>query len=71
MRMLAASLSEQDIADLAAYYESTGTGATLAPRAEPGAGKVAELGLRRRGPLSWRNQKTNQPGLPQNCRPAQ
>lgn len=43
MRTLAASLSEQDIADLAAYYESTGTGATLAPRAEPGAGKVAEL----------------------------
>ena len=43
MRTLAASLSEQDIADLSAYYESTGTGATLAPRAEPGAGKVAEL----------------------------
>ena len=43
MRTLAASLSVQDIADLAAYYESTGTGATLVPRAEHGAGKVAEL----------------------------
>lgn len=43
MRTLAASLSEQDIADLSAYYESTGTGATLAPRAEPGPAKVAEL----------------------------
>ncbi|HOE43258.1 MAG TPA: cytochrome c4 [Rhodoferax sp.] len=43
MRTLAASLSEQDIADLSAYYESTGTGATLAPGAEPGPAKVAEL----------------------------
>ena len=43
MRTLASSLSAQDIADLAAYYESTGTGVTLdatAPEAQP---KAAEL----------------------------
>jgi len=43
MRTLATSLSEQDIADLAAYYESTGTGATLAAKAPEGSAKAAEL----------------------------
>lgn len=43
MRTLAASLSEQDIADLAAYYESTGTGATLPVTAAEGSAKAAEL----------------------------
>ena len=43
MRTLAASLSEQDIADLAAYYESTGPGVTLPPKAPPGQAKAAEL----------------------------
>lgn len=45
MRGIADSLSDQDIADVAAYYEQHGkTGAELAakPRAEPGA-QVAEL----------------------------
>ena len=43
MRTLASSLSDQDIADLAAYYESTGTGATLPPRVEAAPAKAAEL----------------------------
>lgn len=43
MRTLASSLSEQDIADLAAYYESTGTGATLPLSAPEGSAKAAEL----------------------------
>ncbi len=43
MRTLAASLSEQDIADLAAYYESTGITATLPAKAQPGQPKAAEL----------------------------
>jgi cytochrome c553 len=43
MRTLASSLSEQDIADLAAYYESTGTGATLPTRAAFESPKAAEL----------------------------
>jgi cytochrome c553 len=43
MRALAVNLSEQDIADLAAFYESTGTGATLAAKAPEGSAKVAEL----------------------------
>ena len=46
MRSIAASLSEQDIAGLAAYYEQSGrepgTQAAAAPKAEP-AGQVAEL----------------------------
>ena len=43
MRTLASSLSEQDMADLAAFYESTGTGATLATKAPEGSTKAAEL----------------------------
>lgn len=43
MRTIALSLSEQDIADLSAYYESTGTGATLPLRAPEGSAKAAEL----------------------------
>jgi cytochrome c553 len=43
MRTVAAGLSEQDMADLAAYYESTGTGATLQPVAAPGSAKAEEL----------------------------
>ncbi len=43
MRTLASSLSAQDIADLAAYYESTGLGATLDTQAPPAPAKAAEL----------------------------
>jgi cytochrome c553 len=43
MRTLASSLSDQDIADLAAYYESTGTGATLADTAELASPVATEL----------------------------
>lgn len=43
MRTLASSLSAQDIADLAAYYESTGIAATLPAKAEQGSGKATEL----------------------------
>jgi len=43
MRTLAASLTAQDMADLAAYYESTGIVATLPAKAEPGQPKAAEL----------------------------
>jgi len=43
MRTLAASLTDQDIADLAAFYESTGTGASLAAAAPEGSAKAAEL----------------------------
>ncbi len=43
MRTLASSLSAQDIADLAAYYESTGTAAALPDRAPAGSAKAAEL----------------------------
>lgn len=43
MRTLASSLSDQDIADLAAYYESNGTGVTLSATAAEGSAKAAEL----------------------------
>ena len=43
MRTTATSLKEQDIADLAAYYESTGTGATLPPTAKEGSPAAAAL----------------------------
>lgn len=43
MRTLASSLSEQDMADLAAYYESTGTGATLPATVSAGSAKASEL----------------------------
>jgi cytochrome c553 len=43
MRTLAASLSDQDIADLAAYYESNGAGVTLPAAAAEGSAKAAEL----------------------------
>jgi cytochrome c553 len=43
MRTLASSLSEQDIADLAAYYESTGPGVTLPIKAAPGSVSATEL----------------------------
>jgi len=43
MRTLASSLSDQDIADLAAYYESTGRGVTLPATAAEGSAKAAEL----------------------------
>jgi len=43
MRTMASSLSDQDIADLAAYYESTGTGATLNAEAATGPARAAEL----------------------------
>jgi cytochrome c553 len=43
MRTLASSLSEQDIADLAAYYESNGTGVNLPATAAEGSAKAAEL----------------------------
>jgi cytochrome c553 len=43
MRAMSSSLSEQDMADLAAYYESTGTGVTLPTKATEGSAKAAEL----------------------------
>jgi len=43
MRTMAASLTEQDIADLAAYYESTGNGATLPATAVEGNAKAVAL----------------------------
>lgn len=43
MRTLAASLSDQDIADLAAYYESSGSGVNLPTTAAEGSVKAAEL----------------------------
>jgi cytochrome c553 len=43
MRTLASSLSAQDIADLAAYYESTGLGTTLDTQAPPAPAKAADL----------------------------
>jgi len=43
MRSLAAGLTDQDIADLAAYYESTGTGLTLPETPVQGTPKAAEL----------------------------
>ncbi len=48
MRAIASTLSEQDMADLAAYYESTGTGAsvpeTAAAAPAPAAALVAKAG---------------------------
>jgi cytochrome c553 len=43
MRTLAASLSDQDIADLAAYYESSGRGVNLPATAVDGPAKAVEL----------------------------
>lgn len=43
MRTLASSLSDQDIADLAAYYASTGTGVALGAQAVVGSSKAEEL----------------------------
>lgn len=43
MRALASSLSEQDMADLAAFYADTGTGVTLPAAATAGSVKAAEL----------------------------
>jgi cytochrome c553 len=43
MRTLAASLNDQDIADLAAYYESSGSGVTVPAIAAEGSVKAAEL----------------------------
>lgn len=43
MRTLAASLNDQDIADLAAYYESSGSGVNVPATAAEGSVKAAEL----------------------------
>ncbi|NCN69979.1 MAG: cytochrome c4 [Rhodoferax sp.] len=43
MRTLAGSLSDQDIADLAAYYESTGNGVTLPAIVAPGSAQADAL----------------------------
>ncbi len=43
MRTLAASLSDQDIADLAAYYEAGGNGVNVPATAAEGSVKAAEL----------------------------
>jgi cytochrome c553 len=43
MRTLASSLSDQDIADLAAFYSGSGTGVTLPATAAEGSVKAAEL----------------------------
>ncbi len=43
MRTLASSLSDQDMADLAAFYSGSGTGVTLPTTAAEGSAKAAEL----------------------------
>lgn len=43
MRAIASTLSEQDVADLAAYYESTGTGVTLPVTAAAGSAPADAL----------------------------
>lgn len=43
MRAIASTLNEQDVADLAAYYESTGVGTTLPETAAAATGPAAEL----------------------------
>lgn len=43
MRTVASSLTEQDIADLAAYYESNASGVSLPATAAEGPAKAAEL----------------------------
>lgn len=43
MRTMAASLSPQDMADLAAYYASTGSGNRLSATAEPGPAEAEAL----------------------------
>lgn len=43
IRTLAASLNDQDIADLAAYAESSGSGVNLPATAAEGSVKAAEL----------------------------
>lgn len=43
MRTMANALSAQDMADLAAYYASTGTGATLPAAAQPGSVQAEAL----------------------------
>ena len=43
MRTMANSLSEQDMADLAAYYASTGSGTTVAATPQPGSAAAEAL----------------------------
>jgi cytochrome c553 len=63
MRTLAASLSEQDIADLAAYYESTGLGARLEPPSAARPAKAADL-LAKGGCVSCHGANFSKPVSP-------
>ncbi|WP_367141799.1 cytochrome c [Rhodoferax sp.] len=65
MRTLAAGLSDQDIADLAAYYESSGSGVNLPATAAQGSGKAAEL-MAKGGCTSCHGANLSKPILPCN-----
>jgi len=61
MRAIAESLSDQDIADVAAYYEDHGKGAAAAPKAAPApSAKVAEL-LNKGGCVACHGDNFNKP----------
>jgi cytochrome c553 len=61
MRGIADSLSEQDIADVAAYYEEHGKTAATAPKAAPApSAKVAEL-LNKGGCIACHGDNFNKP----------
>lgn len=61
MRAIAESLTDQDIADVAAYYEVHGTGTATAPKAAPApSAKVAEL-LNKGGCVACHGDNFNKP----------
>jgi cytochrome c553 len=63
MRAMSASLNEQDMADIAAYYESTGTGVTLQTKAPVGSVKAAEL-VTKAGCISCHGENFSKPISP-------
>ena len=63
MRSLAASLSAQDIADLAAYYQSTGSSASAPVTTAEGPGKAVEL-ISKGGCTSCHGANLNKPITP-------
>jgi cytochrome c553 len=60
MRAIATSLSDQDMADLAAFYESNGGGATAATAADAPSAQVAEL-LKKSNCASCHGDSFNKP----------
>lgn len=61
MRAISESLTDQDIADVAAYYEDHGKGAAVAPKAAPApSAKVAEL-LNKGGCVACHGDNFNKP----------